>query len=282
MNMELQKINAIYQVNAEIILRIDMQLNPFMCNRKIVQGYSYVLNFSQQLPGNHDWEAISTCTFGSPVVSNPTPAATLVFGGFGAEIPAAPAYRFEAAFSSGRLFGRPVPVAATSAPAASTTWGAAPAWAAPTAAESTKASPPRLVFVAEARTCTGQQVVRDHQISDKHQLTDIEDMFNDKVFYKCVTFADIKRLNSDMHRVAQKYRLFGGSEESIAVLRQFLGNFEVLQVMLGEIENQLISVPNRVDELNARLAAANVNLSEVYSGLYIADQAVTHGARRSS
>jgi hypothetical protein len=55
-------------------------------------------------------------------------------------------------------------------------------------------------------------------------FTPIEDLFNDKLNFGCKTFEQIVTLNRDMLRVAQKYKMFGGSQPAIEALKLFLTN----------------------------------------------------------
>ena len=91
------------------------------------------------------------------------------------------------------------------------------------------------------------------------KLNEIPDTFNDKLDFLCKDFNDIKRLNKEMLKVAMKYKLFDGSKSSLEVLDQFKANFELLQVGLGELEQQLTNkemtsnIQHQINELNKLL-----------------------------
>ena len=91
------------------------------------------------------------------------------------------------------------------------------------------------------------------------KLNEIPDTFNDKLDFLCKDFDDIKRLNKEMLNVAMKYKLFDGSKSSLEVLDQFKANFELLQVGLGELEQQLTNkemtsnIQHQINELNKLL-----------------------------
>lgn len=97
------------------------------------------------------------------------------------------------------------------------------------------------------------------------QLLTIDDLFNDRINYTVTNFEDLVRLNKEIHRVAIKYRMFEGSSRALAILQQFLSNFEILQQLLGEIEAMLQSVPSYKEEIVARLIPINQQIAEVNS-----------------
>ena len=81
---------------------------------------------------------------------------------------------------------------------------------------------------------------------------------DDKLNILCRDFNDIKIQNREMLKTVKKYnKLFDRSKSSLEVLDQFKENFELLQVGLGELEQQLISqeLPSKnlqpqIDEIN--------------------------------
>jgi len=75
------------------------------------------------------------------------------------------------------------------------------------------------------------------------ELVQSNDIFNDKIDFNCTSFEDCVRLNKLMFPVSQKFRMFGGSEESVAELTNFLANFEIIQKHLIKVEQSIIDEP---------------------------------------
>lgn len=95
----------------------------------------------------------------------------------------------------------------------------------------------------------------------KFQIQAIEDIFNDKINYNITNFEQLVTLNEEMLRVAQKYSLFDGTKSALAVLAQFLSNFEVIQLELGIIEESLTDAESQEDELTEEMNALNNEIS---------------------
>lgn len=89
------------------------------------------------------------------------------------------------------------------------------------------------------------------------QLRPVEDFFNDKINYSCTTFDDVVRLNEEMHKVCQKYKLFGATEDALRVISDFQSNLEIIQQMLGEIETLLQPATSRLAEISSQVNVAN-------------------------
>ncbi|CAF1630320.1 unnamed protein product, partial [Didymodactylos carnosus] len=64
---------------------------------------------------------------------------------------------------------------------------------------------------------------------DKIELTVIPDIFNDKLNYTCVNYADLVRLNKEMLAVVHKYELFGDGEKAKNEVNKFLENFQLIR-----------------------------------------------------
>jgi len=100
---------------------------------------------------------------------------------------------------------------------------------------------------------------------ESHEDTNL---FNDNVDYTCVSFADTKRLNESLQKVALKFRLLDPLQ-SPPILRTFLSNIEIIQTFLGDLEGLLID-PDRpkkdlvqvVQELNDTQARALKKIEE--------------------
>lgn len=77
----------------------------------------------------------------------------------------------------------------------------------------------------------------------------MQDVFNDKIDFKCSCFEDAIRLNREMPTIAQKYAFFDCTNSALGVIQNFLENMEILQTFLGEIESTLIDAKSSLDEL---------------------------------
>jgi len=75
--------------------------------------------------------------------------------------------------------------------------------------------------------------------STKQSLVAVDDIFNDKLDFTCLSFSDIIRLNKTLLPVARKFKFFDCTESAINALKQFLETYEHLDVFLGEIESIL-------------------------------------------
>ena len=96
-------------------------------------------------------------------------------------------------------------------------------------------------------------------------LLKIEDTFNDKLNFKFSTLSDVKFLNTKMLPIAEKYKMFGGTEQSLDVLKQFKYNFEVLQVFLGKLESSLMDTEDPSESQHEKLYQINNLYNELIS-----------------
>jgi hypothetical protein len=98
-----------------------------------------------------------------------------------------------------------------------------------------------------------------------------EDMnlFNDNVQYHVQTFDDVVRLNASLTVVAMKY----GWLDPIKlppVLRKFLGNLEVVQTLLGDLEGKLVGAANDgMDEINAEVIEISERLRALNNRVFM-------------
>jgi hypothetical protein len=120
---------------------------------------------------------------------------------------------------------------------------------------------PAFQLTQQASTKNVEHYIRDFQVTIK--LHTVEDIFNDKLNYNCQRFADLERLNTDMLRVAFKYKLFGENAESTPYLQQFLENFEKIQVALGELETVVMGQESYKETLQKRVDALNQEIKDL-------------------
>jgi len=102
------------------------------------------------------------------------------------------------------------------------------------------------------------------------QLHIVDDFFNDNIDYCCVNFEDVVRLNKEMARVGQKYRIFDCTQTALDVIQSFLTNLEIIQIFLGEIEASLQDSQSCLDELRQgsnKLKQEVLQLSEKVQGV---------------
>jgi len=87
-------------------------------------------------------------------------------------------------------------------------------------------------------------------------------LFNDNLDYSCNSFEDIKRLNNKMQIVTEK---FGWLDpfRSPPVLRAFLSNYELLQVYLGQIEEQLLDCESKLYLFSQQVQQLNNLYSQI-------------------
>jgi hypothetical protein len=103
------------------------------------------------------------------------------------------------------------------------------------------------------------------------ELTTIPDIFNDKINYSCTRYSDLKRLNQDMLRVAQKYELFGDSEKAHQEIGKFENNFRLIQSALKRITEllrnggggNLIDIRQQLDNVNNQIKALRTSYSNI-------------------
>jgi hypothetical protein len=93
-------------------------------------------------------------------------------------------------------------------------------------------------------------------------LSPVEDFFNDKLDFKCLSFKDLDRLNTEILPVARKFKLFECSKGALDALRLFLTNYEVIQVLLGEIEAALQDQESQLEEHQERINKLNDEVRE--------------------
>jgi len=98
--------------------------------------------------------------------------------------------------------------------------------------------------------------------------------FNDNVNYECSSFPDVKRLNEKMLDVAEKYGWLD-AVKSPPVLKDFLSNFESLQVILGEIEGLFQEDENHKERLQEQAKKINSKLSRLLEEIQDLNQSQT-------
>jgi hypothetical protein len=102
-------------------------------------------------------------------------------------------------------------------------------------------------------------------------LTSIPDIFNDKINYSCTTYQDLKRLNGEMLRVAQKYELFGDSEKAHKEIAEFENNFRIIQAALKRItelhrtggSGHLANIQEQLDNVNNQIKALRTSYPNI-------------------
>jgi len=115
----------------------------------------------------------------------------------------------------------------------------------------------QFTVVQKAVQKDAQTIINEWKSFQKFE--EIPDTFNDKLLYNATTFHEVIKLNEEMLPVAQKYKLFGGSSESLEVLSQFLKNYEVVQVNVGNLEEKMMgvkvdpAVKEKIDSINAEI-----------------------------
>ena len=124
----------------------------------------------------------------------------------------------------------------------------------------------KIVAIAHVNNEIIQRINNQKIISScnkKQNLVAITDIFNDKLDYNCSSFADAARLNESMLFVAQKYKLFGRSEESKQELLKFKNNFEILQTFLGQIEEQMIDAKGNKQDIQKEVEFINKKIQDL-------------------
>jgi len=104
------------------------------------------------------------------------------------------------------------------------------------------------------------------------QLLKPIDLFNDKLDYRCSSFADVIRLNESMLNVIEKYT-FLDPNRAHGELEKFKQNFEILQTCLGEIDGTFYSLSNgsklkqyrdELEDINKRFLNLHMNHDVCY------------------
>jgi hypothetical protein len=95
----------------------------------------------------------------------------------------------------------------------------------------------------------------------KFKLNTIADIFNDKLNYEYMTLDQIIILNQQMYQVAQKYKLFGGTDLALEALELFQKNFGVIRDELLALENDLMDAKNYEHSLKTEAAALSIEIS---------------------
>lgn len=115
----------------------------------------------------------------------------------------------------------------------------------------------------------GNRVANDY--SETIELTTIPDIFNDKINYSCRKYQDLKRLNGEMLRVAQKYELFGESDKAHQEISRFENNFRLIQSSLQKI-NELLNngggghlgnIQEQLDNVNNQIKALRTSYPNI-------------------
>jgi hypothetical protein len=88
--------------------------------------------------------------------------------------------------------------------------------------------------VATEQTTTNPAQTVIAQWRGPTELTQIPDIFNDKLNFRCVEFQDLVRLNRDMVTVAHKYKLFD-SGPAIQEIDKFENNYRLIQTALRQL-----------------------------------------------
>jgi len=101
----------------------------------------------------------------------------------------------------------------------------------------------------------GSDVIKEWK--PKKNLDAIPDHFNFKLDYSCNVFEDITRLNEAMWPICQQYYFFEGSPNALEFMGKLLGNYEVLQVLLGSLEEQMLPQLRNLDVVNQELTKVN-------------------------
>ncbi|CAF1173439.1 unnamed protein product [Adineta ricciae] len=103
------------------------------------------------------------------------------------------------------------------------------------------------------------------------QLTEIEDIFNDKISYTCSSYGQLKTVNSAMARVVKKYKLFGSSRTALGEIYKFAKNFRVIKAVLERIiallnnggGGRMDKIRERLDNLNNEMKALRTTYTNI-------------------
>jgi hypothetical protein len=120
-------------------------------------------------------------------------------------------------------------------------------------------------FILEevTRTIKVQRLIQEY-VFKGNLRTDVWDVFNDKPNWTCSTWADLKRLNKELHAIVDKFELLDkNNAKAKNELAKYLHNFEIIQTGLGELESKTISDKSRKAELQQRVNKMNAILIEL-------------------
>jgi len=121
----------------------------------------------------------------------------------------------------------------------------------------------RLELIEKEHKQDYAEFMEKYTIPKTPSLTVIEDLFKDNLNYNCRKFNDLCHLNTEMIKVAKQYLMFGGSQESIEVLELFKSNYEVLQVLLGDIEGKYTDIISYHEEFTEQVNRINETIMEL-------------------
>ena len=96
------------------------------------------------------------------------------------------------------------------------------------------------------------------------ELTQVPDVFNDKINFQCGNFQDLVRLNRDMSIVAHKYDLFGDGPRAINEINKFESNYRRIQTALRQVL-ELINTGGRghLADIEEQLQCINSYVAEL-------------------
>jgi len=101
--------------------------------------------------------------------------------------------------------------------------------------------------------------------SCKSNMTQIDDLFNDKLNYSCQNLDDCICLNKHMLLVAKKYAMFNSTPQSIEELKKFMCNYEILQTFLGDLDEKLCDAQSQMDFMKEQVDMINNLLQQLGS-----------------
>ncbi|CAF1123401.1 unnamed protein product [Didymodactylos carnosus] len=96
------------------------------------------------------------------------------------------------------------------------------------------------------------------------ELIAIQDIFNDRLNYRCIHFNDLAQLNKAMFIVVQKYKLFGDTDESKQEVEKFLFNFQSIHDNgLKQIQKQLDAPKSDLEDLKKKIDDINYQIENM-------------------
>jgi hypothetical protein len=106
-------------------------------------------------------------------------------------------------------------------------------------------------------------IIAEHKPALKFK-TDIWDVFNDKPNWSAKNWSDLKRLNSLVLGIVEKFELLDKSNKKVASeLQKYLHNLEEIQQSLGVVESASLSQHSRKAELQAQSNKINMQIKEL-------------------
>eukprot|EP01124_Arcella_intermedia_P029521 TRINITY_DN6260_c0_g1_i1.p1 TRINITY_DN6260_c0_g1~~TRINITY_DN6260_c0_g1_i1.p1 ORF type:complete len:337 (+),score=95.84 TRINITY_DN6260_c0_g1_i1:70-1080(+) len=100
------------------------------------------------------------------------------------------------------------------------------------------------------------------------QITEEMNFFNDNIDYTCRSFEDLKRLNNKFSTVSKKFSWLD-SNKSPPILRNFLENIEILQLLLGEVDELTLEKGMDVDPYGESVKRINEEIGGMIKDIHL-------------